>query len=180
MVRDTGTRDALPLLAFASERSTMWIQDPWTGESVLTTVEAPDQSLWDATQVSDYEQALQEEFPPPLGVLTILVWGFESLFEFLLLVLWRNLAQKLQHDLRLVALHQATASGHQGLVQGGDAPHQPDNGEPGQPAAGARRGRGRLSLVHGAYSVSRLRSSRRLARKRVKRAATAPSITRWS
>ncbi len=38
-----------------------------------------------------------------LGVLTILVWGFESLFEFLLLVLWRNLAQKLQHDLRLDA-----------------------------------------------------------------------------
>lgn len=38
-----------------------------------------------------------------LGVLTILVWGFESLFEFLLLVLWRNLAQRLQHDLRLDA-----------------------------------------------------------------------------
>ncbi len=38
-----------------------------------------------------------------LGALTILVWGFESVFEFLLLVLWRNLAQKLQHDLRLDA-----------------------------------------------------------------------------
>ncbi len=38
-----------------------------------------------------------------LGVLTILVWAFESLFEFLLLVLWRNLAQSLQHDLRLDA-----------------------------------------------------------------------------
>ena len=38
-----------------------------------------------------------------LGALTIVVWGFESLFEFLLLVLWRNLAQKLQHDLRLDA-----------------------------------------------------------------------------
>ena len=38
-----------------------------------------------------------------LGALTILVWGFESLFEFLLLVLWRNLAQRLQHDLRLDA-----------------------------------------------------------------------------
>lgn len=61
----------LPTLALASERTTMWIQDPWTGESVLTTVEAPDQSLWDATQVSDYEKALQEDFPPPLGVLTI-------------------------------------------------------------------------------------------------------------
>jgi ATP-binding cassette subfamily B protein len=36
-----------------------------------------------------------------LGFLTIFVWGFESLFEFLLLVTWRNLAQSLQHDLRL-------------------------------------------------------------------------------
>ena len=38
-----------------------------------------------------------------LGVVTIAVWGLESLFEFFLLVLWRNLAQKLQHDLRLDA-----------------------------------------------------------------------------
>ena len=38
-----------------------------------------------------------------LGALTILVWGFESLFEFALLVLWRNLAQNLQHDLRMDA-----------------------------------------------------------------------------
>lgn len=38
-----------------------------------------------------------------LGVLTILVWALESLFEFLLLVAWRNLAQSLQHDLRMDA-----------------------------------------------------------------------------
>ena len=38
-----------------------------------------------------------------LGGLTIAVWGLESLFEFFLLVLWRNLAQNLQHDLRLDA-----------------------------------------------------------------------------
>jgi len=38
-----------------------------------------------------------------LGVLTALVWGLESTFEFLLLVLWRNLAQRLQHDLRVDA-----------------------------------------------------------------------------
>ena len=38
-----------------------------------------------------------------LGVLTVLVWAMESLFEFLLLVAWRNLAQSLQHDLRLDA-----------------------------------------------------------------------------
>jgi len=38
-----------------------------------------------------------------LGAITILVWAFESLFEFLLLVLWRNLSQSLQHDLRMDA-----------------------------------------------------------------------------
>ncbi|NND44903.1 MAG: ABC transporter ATP-binding protein, partial [Xanthomonadales bacterium] len=38
-----------------------------------------------------------------LGGLTILIWALESLFEFLHLVLWRNLAQSLQHDLRLDA-----------------------------------------------------------------------------
>jgi len=38
-----------------------------------------------------------------LAVMTILVWALESLFEFFLLVLWRNLSQSLQHDLRLDA-----------------------------------------------------------------------------
>jgi ATP-binding cassette subfamily B protein len=36
-----------------------------------------------------------------LGALTIFIWAMESLFEFLSLVAWRNLAQNLQHDLRL-------------------------------------------------------------------------------
>ena len=38
-----------------------------------------------------------------LGVLTIVVWAFESLFQFFLQILWRNLSQSLQHDLRLDA-----------------------------------------------------------------------------
>ena len=38
-----------------------------------------------------------------LGAVTIAVWGFESLFQFFLQVLWRNLSQTLQHDLRLDA-----------------------------------------------------------------------------
>ena len=38
-----------------------------------------------------------------LGGLTIAVWAFESLFQFFLQVLWRNLSQSLQHDLRLDA-----------------------------------------------------------------------------
>ena len=38
-----------------------------------------------------------------LGGLTIAVWFFESLFQFFLQILWRNLSQSLQHDLRLDA-----------------------------------------------------------------------------
>ncbi len=35
-----------------------------------------------------------------LGILTLIVWGFESLFQYFYGVLWRNLAQSIEHDLR--------------------------------------------------------------------------------
>ena len=38
-----------------------------------------------------------------LGALTLIIWVFESVFEFAYLVLWRNLAQSLQHELRTSA-----------------------------------------------------------------------------
>ncbi|WP_395791473.1 ABC transporter ATP-binding protein [Aquimonas sp.] len=38
-----------------------------------------------------------------LTALTVLIWGFESLTEYLAMVRWRNLAQSLQHDLRIQA-----------------------------------------------------------------------------
>ena len=57
--------------AVSSVRTQFWIQDPWTGESVLSSYAAPDQSLWDASQIKDYEAALKAEYPPPLGLLTI-------------------------------------------------------------------------------------------------------------
>ncbi len=38
-----------------------------------------------------------------LAVLTLLIWAGESLFEYLYLILWRNLAQDLQHGMRLDA-----------------------------------------------------------------------------
>jgi ATP-binding cassette subfamily B protein len=38
-----------------------------------------------------------------LAVLTVAIWVFESLFEYLYAVRWRNLAQDLQHDLRMEA-----------------------------------------------------------------------------
>ncbi|CAI8159372.1 MAG: putative ABC transporter ATP-binding protein [Methanobacteriota archaeon] len=36
-----------------------------------------------------------------LSVLTFAIWGLESIFEYLFGILWRNLAQTVQHDLRL-------------------------------------------------------------------------------
>jgi ATP-binding cassette subfamily B protein len=38
-----------------------------------------------------------------LGILTFLIWVFESLFEFLYSIKWRNLAQSVQHELRMDA-----------------------------------------------------------------------------
>ncbi len=38
-----------------------------------------------------------------IAIITFVVWAFESLFEFLHRVAWRNLAQDLQHDLRVEA-----------------------------------------------------------------------------
>lgn len=35
-----------------------------------------------------------------LGILTLIVWGFESLFQYFYGILWRNLAQNVEHDLR--------------------------------------------------------------------------------
>ena len=55
----------------ASARTFIWIRDPWSGKTVLTSFSEPDQSLWDSTQIADYEKALKEEFPPPLGLLVI-------------------------------------------------------------------------------------------------------------
>ncbi|MEM7586414.1 MAG: ABC transporter ATP-binding protein [Acidobacteriota bacterium] len=48
-------------------------------------------------------------FPDPrdqiliLALLTFVIWALESLFEYAFAVLWRNLAQSVQHDLRLDA-----------------------------------------------------------------------------
>ena len=41
-----------------------------------------------------------------LGVLTLVIWIGESLFQYLYLILWRNLAQDLQADLRQDAYDQ--------------------------------------------------------------------------
>lgn len=53
------------------QQTPVWIQDPFSGESVLTLVPEPDYSLWNKARITDYEESLKADFPPPLAVLTI-------------------------------------------------------------------------------------------------------------
>jgi ATP-binding cassette subfamily B protein len=46
-----------------------------------------------------------------LSIVTFAVWGFESLFEFFYGVLWRNLAQTVQHELRLDTFNHVQKQG---------------------------------------------------------------------
>ncbi len=52
-------------------RTPLWIQDPWTGKSVLTDVGEPNTSLWNGKRITDYEESLNADMAPPLGILTI-------------------------------------------------------------------------------------------------------------
>lgn len=54
-----------------SEVTPLWLQNPWTGDTRLVRVPEPDQSLWNATRIDDYEIALAEGGTPPLALLTI-------------------------------------------------------------------------------------------------------------
>ena len=42
-----------------------------------------------------------------LGLATLVIWASESLFEYLYSIGWRNLAQKVQHALRIEAFNRA-------------------------------------------------------------------------
>lgn len=64
----------------------------------VTIVVKPEKSFIAQWGVTDVTQQFAV-----LSVLTLLIWGMESLFEYFYDRLWRNLAQTLQHDLRLDA-----------------------------------------------------------------------------
>ena len=49
----------------------VWIQDPYTSESVLTYVSEPDTSLWNGQRITDYEDSLKVDAAPPLGIFMI-------------------------------------------------------------------------------------------------------------
>jgi len=56
-----------------------------------------------ASLLADYGFSSPNEQLWILAGLTLLIWGMESLFEYLYAVTWRNLAQSLQHDIRVRA-----------------------------------------------------------------------------
>lgn len=50
-----------------------------------------------------------------LAVLTLAIWGAESVFEYLYAITWRNLAQELQHDVRVRAYDHVQSLDHASL-----------------------------------------------------------------
>jgi sortase A len=66
---------ALFMMAFQVEANSgltpIWIQDPYTSDSVLTYVGEHDTSLWNATRITDYQDSLKVKATPPLGIFTI-------------------------------------------------------------------------------------------------------------
>jgi LPXTG-site transpeptidase (sortase) family protein len=69
---DTGQQqDASPAEPQQVRQTAIWIQDPYTSDSVLTWVGEPDQSLWNGQRITDYEDSLKVDTAPPLGILTI-------------------------------------------------------------------------------------------------------------
>jgi ATP-binding cassette subfamily B protein len=46
-----------------------------------------------------------------LSIITFIVWGFESIFEYFYGILWRNLAQTVQHELRLDTFNHVQKQG---------------------------------------------------------------------
>ena len=94
-----------------AHRSTMWLA---TLFSILNKIFdlAPPLLIGAAVDVvvmqeksvlSTYGYADPKEQLIILSILTVIIWVLESLFEYIYGVLWRNLAQSVQHDFRLDA-----------------------------------------------------------------------------
>ncbi|MBN74842.1 MAG: ABC transporter [Euryarchaeota archaeon] len=90
-------RGALRLAAFCSVTNKIWDLAPplLIGLAVDVVVMQQDSFIASYGLVDPWHQLVL------LSVLTFVIWGMESLFEYFYGVLWRNLAQTVQHELRL-------------------------------------------------------------------------------
>ena len=90
-------RGTVRLAAFCSVFNKFWDLAPplLIGLAVDVVVLREESTLANVGLVNPWHQLVA------LSVLTFLIWGLESLFEYFYGVLWRNLAQTVQHELRL-------------------------------------------------------------------------------
>ena len=90
-------RGVLRLAAFCSVTNKIWDLAPplLIGLAVDVVVMQQDSFIASYGLVDPWHQLVL------LSVLTFVIWGMESLFEYFYGVLWRNLAQTVQHELRL-------------------------------------------------------------------------------
>ena len=90
-------RGTVRLASFCSIFNKFWDLAPplLIGLAVDVVVLREDSTLASVGVVDPWHQLVL------LSMLTFLIWGLESLFEYFYGVLWRNLAQTVQHELRL-------------------------------------------------------------------------------
>ena len=90
-------RGTVRLAAFCSVLNKFWDLAPplLIGLAVDVVVLKEDSALASTGLIDPWHQLVA------LSVLTFIIWGLESLFEYFYGVLWRNLAQTVQHELRL-------------------------------------------------------------------------------
>ncbi len=68
---DTGLESGERRIPVQTALNPVWIQDPYTSDSVLAYTSEPDTSLWNAARITDYEESLKVKTAPPLGIFTI-------------------------------------------------------------------------------------------------------------
>ena len=90
-------RGTVRLATFASIMNKLWDLAPplLIGVAVDVVVEREDSLLAGFGVIDPWHQLIL------LSVLTFLIWGLESIFEYWYGILWRNLAQTVQHELRV-------------------------------------------------------------------------------
>ena len=93
----SGHKGTIRLASLCSVTNKIWDLAPplLIGLAVDVVVEREDSFLASLGILDPWHQLIL------LSVLTFAIWGLESLFEYFYGVLWRNLAQTVQHELRL-------------------------------------------------------------------------------
>ena len=102
-----GHRKTIRLASFCSITNKIWDLAPplLIGLAVDVVVLREDSFLASLGFTDPWNQLIL------LSILTFAIWGLESLFEYFYGVLWRNLAQTVQHELRLDTFNHVQKQG---------------------------------------------------------------------